>query len=333
MKVAVIGCGTMGRTHALQLVKIPGIQLVGVCSTRMETAQALADQCGTQAFCSFEDLIDQTDPDAISICLPTPLHKEYVLKTAALGKHIICEKPIANSLRDAREMIDVCRQRNVRLFIGHVVRFFPSYMNINSIVANGAIGKPMVVHARRAGPHPGEAKAWYNQLSDSGGVIMDLMIHDIDYLRGLLGEVKTVYAFNRKTDRIDYALVTLRFESGAMANLEGFWGFPGPFETKIDISGDKGTICSDSGKSVALKVRKSRELSAKPLPKEVAVPETTGYDPYFGQLQHFLECIRNGQEPIVTAEDSLKAMEIALAAIESVRTSQPIDMKLFLTEK
>lgn len=325
MKVAIVGCGTMGRTHAFQLVKMPGIKLVGVCSTRMETAQALADQCGTRPFCSFEDLIAQTDPDVVSICLPTPLHKEYVLKTASLGKHVICEKPIATSPRDAREMIDVCRQRNVRLFIGHVVRFFPDYRNISNVVASGAIGAPKVVHARRAGPHPGEAKAWYHD-ADSGGVIMDLMIHDIDYLRGLIGDVKTVYALNRKTECLDYAWVTLRFKSGAIANLEGFWGFPGPFETKIDLSGDRGVIRSDSSQSAAFTVHKRRDVDADERPKEVAVPESLGYDPYYGQLQHFLDCIRSGEEPVVTAEDSLEAMRIALAAVESVRTGRPVDM-------
>lgn len=329
MKVAVVGCGSMGGTHANNFAKMPQVELVGVCDTLEESAKTLAERCRTKAFFSFDELMAEANPDVVSICLPTPLHKEYVLKAANYGKHVICEKPIAPTLSDAREMIDTCREKGVRLFIGHVVRFFPSYADMSRKVAAGVIGDVGVAHAKRSGSHPGRVRDWYKDPSATGGVIMDLMIHDIDFMRSLLGDVKTVFAMNRQTDRLDYALVTLRFHGGAIANLEGFWGFPGPFTTAVELAGKKGIIRFDSNKSASLQIHRSAPAESKES-AGVAIPRSPAvHDPYYYELQHFIDCILSGEESIVTAEDGYKAVEIALAAHESARTGAPVDLEKF----
>src|SRR5690606_31749964 len=143
-----------------------------------------------------------------------------------------------------------------------------------------AIGRVGVAHAKRAGGHPGKAKSWYKDAALSGGVILDLMIHDIDFMRGVLGEVDTVYAMNRTTDEIDYALVTLRFRSGAIANLEGHWGYPGPFTTAAEFAGTKGIIRFDSRDAVSVRVRKRASAGGADQGR-VAVPASPAWrDPY-----------------------------------------------------
>ncbi|WP_282940666.1 Gfo/Idh/MocA family oxidoreductase [Paenibacillus sp. RC67] len=325
MKVAVVGCGIMGRTHARNWSSVQGVQLVGVCDIDKELADKIAASNGTNAYTSFEDLLAAEQPDMVSICVPTYLHKPLVLQAAQAGIHIVCEKPIAPSLADAEEMIAACRLNNVRLFIAHVVRFFPSYKDLAAKVRAGVIGDPGVMHTKRIGGHPGRAKSWYYDEEKSGGVILDLLIHDIDYMRSVFGEVDSVFAMKRTSESLDYALVTLRFNKGAIANLEGYWGYPGPFTTAVEFAGTKGILRFHSDDAVSLRVQTSRQPD-EDRPR-VAVPRSPAYhDPYYYELEHFADCILKGTEPIVSTEDAYKAMEIAFAALTSAQSGQPVRM-------
>lgn len=322
MKVAVLGCGTMGGVHAGIYAKLADVQLTAVCDIRSEQAEKLADRTGGAVFTSFDAMLEQAEFDVISIALPTYLHKEYTIKAAKARKHIICEKPIALTAEDAGEMIAVCEENGVRLFVGHVVRFFPDYANMKEALDSGKLGRPAVAHASRIGGHPGR---WFAEESLSGGVILDLMIHDLDFLRSCLGEVRSVYAKNVRQDGLDYALVTMQFLNGAVANVESNWGYPGPFHTKAEIAGSKGIIRANSLKSSSLQIVKQVSAGTK---DSVVIPESPGFrSPYELQLEHFLACIRDGSKPIVTADDAFIALELGLAAKESARTGQVVYMK------
>ncbi|MVP00204.1 Gfo/Idh/MocA family protein [Paenibacillus lutrae] len=325
MKVAVIGCGTMGTVHARDLYKLPGIELTGVCDLDLKTAQSLAEGTAAQAFASFEEMMAEVEADVIHVCLPTYLHKEYVLKAADLGKHVICEKPIALNLADAEEMIAHCESRGVRLFVGHVVRFFPEYADLHTKIEAGVIGEPGIAHFKRIGSHPGMAKAWYNDEEKSGGILMDLMVHDIDFARWSFGEVKEVYAMSHRSQGKEYALVTLRFVNGTIANLEAHWGYPGAFTTSTEISGSAGILRSNSRDSGSLQLVRST-ISRSAL-AGVQVPGSPSYhDPYYYELEHFLASIRNNNQSVVTARDAYHAIEIALAAKESARSGRPVQI-------
>lgn len=328
MKVAVIGCGIMGKTHASAYNQLPDAELVGMCDFVEEVARKEAEHFSTTPYFSLEDMVKEAKPEVISICLPTHLHKEFVLKAADLGVHVICEKPIAPTLEEAREMIDYCEAKGVRLFVAHVVRFFPSYKNISSKVRAGAVGDLGVIHTKRIGSHPGSTKPWYKDLSKSGGVIMDLMIHDLDYVRSIAGEVKTVYALNRSTDDVDYSLVTLRFDNGAIANLEAFWGYPGAFTTAVEVSGKKGVVRFNSADTATVRITKAAdpESGAAGVAKELS---PTLHNPYYYELEHFLSCIASGEPASVTAEDGYEAVRLSLAALESLRTGAAISMNAF----
>lgn len=325
MKVAVLGCGGLGRVHASIYANMRGVELTGVCDIQPDLVQDLSRMTGATAYGSFEDMLEQAEFDVISIALPSYLHKEYTILAAQAGKHVISEKPIALNLEDAEEMIRCCEENSVRLFVGHVVRFFPDYVNMKQSLDEGKLGRACVAHASRIGGHPGATKAWYNELDQSGGVMVDLMIHDLDFLRWSLGEVKTVYGLNRRGEQLDYALVTLQFESGAVANVEANWGFPGPFQTKAEIAGSEGIIQANSLKSSSLQIHKApsdSEMSAF-----VTIPESPGFQsPYELELLHFIECIRTGAEAKVTVRDAYKALELALAAFESAQSGQAVHL-------
>ncbi|WP_168122863.1 Gfo/Idh/MocA family oxidoreductase [Paenibacillus sp. HB172176] len=321
MKVAVLGCGGLGGVHAAAYAAMDEVELTGLCDSNRETAEALSRKTGAPAFESFEQMLEEIECEAVSIALPSFLHKEFTLLAAKARKHIICEKPIALTLEDASEMIACCEEHGVKLFIGHVVRFFPDYVDLKQAIDNGAIGNPAVAHASRIGGHPGR---WYTDASRSGGIIVDLMIHDLDFLRWSLGKVSSVYALHSANAEQEYSLVTLRFASGAVANVEGHWGYPGPFQTKAEIAGDGGVIRADSMKSSSIVIHKKDSDTGK----TAAVLGSPAYrNPYELQLKHFLDCIRDGSEPIVSAIDARKALELALAADESARTGKVVYLK------
>lgn len=325
MKVVVVGCGGMGRIHAIHYASMPEVELVGVCDIEVHLAERLADETNCRAFASYEEMMSAVKPDLVSIALPTYLHKEYTVKTAALGAHVVCEKPMALTLEDAAEMIRACEQAGVRLFVGHVVRFFPEYADIKRKVEAGGLGKLGVAHAKRSGSHPAKVKEWFGNFEQSGGVILDLMVHDIDFMRWALGEVKSVYALNRRDQEMDYALATLVFEQGAVANLEAFWGYPGPFHTKAEIAGSDGIVRNSSLEAQSLQLVRVSE--GQDGPAAVEVPGSPGYhDPYYYELRHFVRCIRENRESIVTPNDAYKAVEIALAAIASAKTGSAVHL-------
>ncbi|MDQ6420654.1 Gfo/Idh/MocA family oxidoreductase [Paenibacillus sp. LHD-117] len=320
MNIAVLGCGGLGAVHADIYAKLEGVRLTGVCDVRQEMADVLSKRTGAPAYASFQHMLEEADIDAVSIALPTYLHKEYTLLAAKARKHVICEKPIALTLEDAEEMIACCEENGVRLFIGHVVRFFPDYANMKRALDEGSLGKSAVAHASRVGGHPGAA--WYANIEQSGGVITDLMIHDLDFLRWCLGEVRSVYALNTRREGMDYALVTLEFENDAVANVEAHWGYPGPFHTKAEIAGSGGIIRADSLRSSSLTIRRTAGADKS---GGIEIPQSPTFrSPYELQLEHFVACIRDSSEPLVTARDAYKALELAKAAYESVSSGKAV---------
>ena len=155
----------------------------------------------------------------------------------------------------------------------------------------------------------------------SGGVLLDLVIHDFDYLRWTLGEVERVYArglLGREYNRLDYVLVTLRFESGAIAHVEGHWGYPGAFNYSIEVAGSDALLTVDSTEPASLQL-----IGGAP----DEMPDlASGKSPYEKELEHFIHCIATGEEPIAQARDAREALRIGLAATESVLTGELITL-------
>jgi myo-inositol 2-dehydrogenase / D-chiro-inositol 1-dehydrogenase len=329
MRIGIVGAGSMGHAHApsWKLLHNMGAELVGVVTNRLESAQAFASEYGLKPYPSVDALI--ADVDILDICTPTHLHREMTLKAAQAGKHVICEKPIALTVDDAKTMIEACDNASVRLFIAHVVRFIAPYQKAKQSIDAGHIGKPCIIRLTRAGYQPRKSTDnWFVDSNRSGGMMLDLMIHDYDYARWLSGDVKRVFAKSVRsqdpTSVGDYALVTLRFVDGTIAHIEGGWAYPpGFFRTAIDIAGTEGLIewSSDDAETVHTHLTHPPQVEVD----EVAVPSAKASDsPFTKQLQHFYECIENNSEPLVNAQDALSALEIGLAAIESAKTGKPI---------
>lgn len=318
--VLLIGAGTMGREHASSYYAMDDVRVVGIVDNRKEQAEKIIGEHDTKIFQSVEEAVNNLEHiDVIDICVPTFLHKEYVMKAADYGIDVICEKPLAYTLEDAHEMMDYCDKKNVRLFVGHVVRFFPQYSKAKELVTNGSIGDIGVVRTRRGGNFPAGWTDWYSDHEKSGGVILDLIIHDFDFLRWNFGDVERVFA--KGLPNLHYAIVTLAFKSGVIAHVEGSWVHQ-TFSTQFEFAGRSGIIEYDSSKEdpVFLSLKQSNGATSG-----VQVPQSPlRKSPYYTELRHFLTCLKTNETPIVTAEDAYKAMEISVAALQSFKTGLPV---------
>jgi predicted dehydrogenase len=328
MRVGIIGAGSMGHAHARGWLAA-GANLVGVAARTATSAASLAEPNHLEVFASNAALIEAVD--IVDICAPTDLHKDLVLAAAAAGKHVLCEKPLALTVADAEAMIAACERAGVRLFVGMVVRFFPQYRAAQRALAAGRVGELGVLRLKRVAYQPTGDEGWFGDEARSGGLLLDLMIHDFDAARWFGGEVVRVYARSvrgRSPDAPgDYALATLRFASGAMALIEGGWVYPpGVFRTAFDLSGGAGALewSSDAGDPVRTFLHGGDASAAA----RVGIPSSgRAADPYSLEIAHAYRAITDGTPFAVTARDSLEALRIALAALTSLRTGRPVELR------
>lgn len=329
MKVGIVGVGFMGTTHAAGWADTPA-EVVGFTAETQNEAGNLAAQYRVKVYPSLEAMLP--DVDVVDICSPTHLHYEMALKAAAAGKHIVCEKPLARTTQQAQKIVMACQKAGVQLLVAHVVRFFPEYALARAAVAEGQIGKPGVIRLHRGSYRPKKpAGNWFLDEVKSGGILMDLMIHDYDYARWVAGEVESVSA-RRVTQRhpeapVDYGLAILSHRSGALSHIAGAWAYPPPtFRTHLEIAGDQGLIQFDSDVTAPIQnliLKKGGSDSP-----DVGLPSSpVSESPYTTQLKEFYRALAEGETPRVSAADGLAAVQIAEAALESAYSGQPVTLQ------
>ncbi len=327
MKVGIVGAGSMGYAHA------PGWQntdaeVIGVVASDVASAGELAAQFGARAYDDYAALL--TNVDVIDICAPTHLHKTMVLQAAAAGKHIFCEKPIALTVEDGAEMIAACERAGVRFFVGMVLHFFPEYVAIKGAIEAGQVGAPQVVRMTRASYRPQKAADnWFMDEAKSGGMLVDLMIHDFEMSRWLAkGEVVRVFTKtirSQNPDQLaDHGLAILRFDNGAMAHIEGSWAYPVPmFSVRAEVAGDGGLIEWDSDKTMPIQLHMHQLATGTT--SDVALPGSPlNQDPWAAEVEHFYRSVVNDEPFRVTPLDALRGLQISLAARESAQTGKPV---------
>lgn len=323
VKIAVVGAGFIGATHLDAYANIPEAEVACVADFDLDAAARGAALVGARAYSSYGEMAASEEFDVVDVCLPTSHHREAALAAADDGKHVILEKPIAGSVSEAEDILAAFEgdgEDGPRLFVGHVVRYFPEYVRIKAMVEAGELGEVGVVRTSRRSPMLDGWNDWYADRRRSGGVLVDLLIHDFDFLRWSLGEVERVFArgtAGREYNRLDYALATLRFASGAIAHVEGHWGYPAPFCYSIEVAGSRAMVSVDSTdrQSVELVGGKSGEN-----------PGPVGESPFESELSDFIRCLQTGGEPRVSGRDAVEALRISLAAAESMETGKAVEM-------
>jgi len=328
LTVGLIGAGNISRIHAASWKAVGARVLV----YSLEGAEELAEQFGLEVVPSLDGVL--AEAEFVDIVTPSATHKEITLAAIKAGKNVICEKPLTLTAADSHEVIDAAAAAGVRLYPAHVVRYFPAYKAAYDAIQAGRIGEVAVARFYRQASSPAGA-GWYREVARSGGVIMDLMVHDLDQARWLCGEVATVYAVQNPptVDGISpvnvAAHVTLTHESGAVSHCRATWGATGTtFQTGFSVAGSSGVLKFKSDSDTGYK----EELQNGATAGDLLIPESSlGESPYLTQLREFAIGLRGGAEPRVLASDGATAVYLAEAARASMESGQPIDMKTFVS--
>ena len=282
-------------------------------------ASVLAEHYGVIEAFSLDELIASSD--VVDVCVPTYVHDEIVLAAAEAGRHVVCEKPLSLTHASAQAMIDACRVSGVQMYPGQVVRYFPQYAAAKAAVDAGQIGEPAILRLSRRSAAP--VSGWFADPALSGGLLVDQMIHDFDYARWICGDVSAVYAKVVSQGRQATAYAVLTHKNGALSQVTGSWGPPHTvFSTSFTISGSGGQLHHSSLEREVLRwdAPAVSDGGGELLPVDFAPPFIT-------ELGEFATAFVGGAAPRVTAEDSLAALDIALAAAASAASGQPVDPK------
>ncbi len=305
IRVAVVGAGKMGTYHAKILGRTPGVDLVGVCDTNVWRAQLAAWQSNTVAVRDYKDVLGRVD--AVVIAVPTPMHHEVGLAALNAGAHALIEKPIASSVEQARELLALSESRKLVLQVGHIERFNPAVLE-----AVKHIRDPRYITVERLGP--------YDPRMSHIGVVLDLMIHDLDILLTLVGsEVESLEALGAHllSGHEDIANVRVRFKTGCVADLTASRISLGR-SRKLRAFQKDSYVSLDYGAG-SLKIYRKKAPTIKSLKDvEILAPKLTGMDPLRNEQTHFLDCIRHNRKPWPSGERGVEALKLALQVSEEL---------------
>jgi len=320
LTIGIIGSGGMAHASINTYSRLKEVRVIGIAGVDEEQVRTLAHNTGITNACTDPyKLLDDPQIDIIHIASPTHTHHEYVIAAANKGKHVFCEKPISMTVEQGLEMTECCRSNGVTFMVGHLLRFFPEYARARSLVLQNEIGIPALAKVSRNNfINPGD---WRLSMEMGGGAIVDLGLHDIDWLRWTFGEVERVYAlgFTDVSDK-DYVLATLRFKNGMMAQVEADYAQPvRTFRYAFELVGSGGVVEFDSDHSHPVKVLHDSSVGGIHAPMAMA-----DSDPLYTEQKHFIDCVITGAPPLVSGLDATKSLQVALAARKSIELKQPI---------
>jgi inositol 2-dehydrogenase len=333
LPVGVIGLGRMGQVYARHLAsRTPQARVVAIADALEERARAFADELGIETWSTdYRDVLARQEIKAVFVISPTSTHREVVIAAAETGKAIFCEKPVALTLADTDAMLAVIEKSGVMFQAGFMRRFDAGYVAAKKQIEAGVIGQPTTF--KSIGRDPFCPDVAYADPNVSGGLILDMAIHDFDLGRWLMGdEVKRVYTEGgllacpqlRAVGDIDNAVVNMLFQSGAVGNVEvsrnAFYGY----DIRTEVLGTEGSVQIGYYRQTPLLVLTRQGISHDMVPY---LMERFG-EAYLAQTQDFVTRALNEQPPAVGGFDARAALEIALAATQSYHQARPVALPL-----
>jgi len=310
LKVGVIGAGSMGRHHVRIYSELEQCELVGIADPD-ETREELAQQYKTRFSADFHDLL-RLQPQLVSIAAPTNLHYELAKAAIRAGVNLLVEKPVSDDLLQAHELVELAAARELVFAVGHIERFNPAVQALRQLIEIGELGQVLTVHNLRVGPYHG-------RILDTG-IVLDLGVHDVDLITMLIGEQpERVFAtgFKRVHPHEDHAVLQLAFKDGRAGVVELSWNAPYRMRN-ILVSGSRRYAMCDMANQRLMVYEEHEDVNRLlPEPRNVVKAE-----PLRAELESVVNCVLTGTPPLCPAEDSIRALEVCLAALKSIDSGQ-----------
>ncbi len=335
VKIGLIGLGFMGQTHFKCYQKIADAKVVAIADIDVRRTRGdlsgswgnLGDAAGNQlpmegikGVSDYRELLKMPDVDLVDVCVPTPLHLEVVLAALQTGKHVICEKPLARTAAEAAKIAEAAAARDRGMFMPAMcIRFWPQWAWLKQAVAEGTYGKVRGATFRRVASMP---PVWYGDGAKSGGAILDLHVHDTDFVCYLFGSPKGVFSrgYTKTSGEIDHVVTQYLYDQFPLVSAEGSWcmadGFG--FSMQYAVNFESATADYDIGRKEPLVVCRDgtkQVISCKPS------------DGWLEELGYFVQCIRDQRKPtVVTAADALQSIRVVEAERASIREGRAVSL-------
>lgn len=343
---AIVGTGLISMTHYEQISAIKGAKVVAVYSRKEDKAKSLAEKAGADWYTDYHEMLKRKDIDIVSIITPSGTHANMAIKAARAGKHVIVEKPMDITIEKAQQMIDVCREHNVKLSVISQHRFDSSTVKIKADIDSGQFGKMVLGQA---------AVNWYRPQSyydsskwrgtwemNGGGVLINQAIHTIDLFQHFMGDVESVYAHtailaHERIEVEDVAVATVKFKNGSLGTIVGTTAaYPG-LSSRLEIIGIKGTAVIENdeltkyylqtGKDEAVNLAEMDEHGTAELDHASVDPSALDGTSHRLQFIDMMKAIQEDREPHVNGEEGIKPLKIILAIYQSSRTGMPVQIE------
>lgn len=323
IRVGVVGVGGMGRAHCNALKNVKDAQFVAVADANLDVAKDVASKFNVKAFHDRQEMFNEVD--AIVVATPPWYHAEVTIDAAKKGIHVFCEKPISATLEDADAMIAATDKANVNLMIGHVLRFYPLHELGRKMVDDGLIGDIVYIETDYCGKYSGPRKrpeTWFGKM----GGLLENGIHKADLINWFGGIAKNVSAevgsFSGDEEWEDYTVSLIRYDSKAVGILR--WG------PLLGARGSRGTIIDGTKGSMKLDMDSGNVYHRLMADKDWTenIPLNKGQDGVVKELQHFIDCIRDGKKNMSDGRDGRNSIEIVLATYKSAKEGKKVALPM-----
>lgn len=328
VQVGIIGAGRIGRVHADALCRrIPEAQVVAIVDVNEAAAHAAAAEFGIpHASGNYQDVLNNESIDAVLICSSTDTHSQFIIEAAQAGKHIFCEKPIDFDLKRIDSALAAADQAGVKLLIGFNRRFDPNHVRVKQAVVNGDIGTPHLLHIISRDPAPPPL----SYIRVSGGMFLDMTIHDFDMARFLIGaEVEEVYAAAGvmvdpaigEAGDVDTAMITLKFTNGVIGVIDNSRQAVYGYDQRVEVFGSKGAASTGNWYPNAVTISDAQHVR-RDLPLNFFMDRYT--ESYVAEMRAFIEMIVQDQPSPVSGREGRVPVVMGMAAQKSLRENRPV---------
>ena len=327
IKLGIVGMGYIGRVHLEASKKVPEARVVAVAT--LQPNPILDSYPGLRVYSSHEELLADDRLEALIICLPTDLHEQVAVEAAERGRHILCEKPMGLDVASALRMLRAAQSHGCILMVAHVLRFWPQYARIKELIDSGEIGSVRSVSAYRLSKFP-DWSDWFRNHARSGGGLLDLQVHDVDFIHWIMGDplsVRTV-GIQSPEGSWDHVHTTLTYPN-AQATVQASLLMPEswPFSTSILVLGTKGAIeyTFRVGANIQEREQAVHFFRLYKSDGQVCEPAVSAEDMFAAQLRYFVSCVAERRPPLLCApEETCQVMQVMTASRQSAESGRII---------